>query len=273
MSTIARSVTTAAALDVRSIEGLRQAIDAVRSDLLRHPIYSAVDTVPRLRQFMSAHVFAVWDFMCLAKRLQRDFTSLGEVWLPPARPSLARFINSVVSGEESDVDPNGHAASHFDLYLASMEEVGAPTAQVRRFLELVQDGVEVERSLVLVGAAPAVQTFVRATMETVRRGTTMEVLSSFLFGREDLIPEMFARLRPCWAESREARWFTYYVERHIELDGDEHGPAGERALVEMAKEDRAAWQVIATSAIDAMRARIALWDGVYASLEARHDRE
>jgi hypothetical protein len=41
----------------------------------------------------------------------------------------------------------------------------------------------------------------------------------------------------------------------------------------MAKEDRAAWQVIATSAIDAMRARIALWDGVYASLEARHDRE
>src|SRR5262245_13162156 len=88
-----------------SLDGLRAAIAPMREALLAHPIYDAVDSLPRLRGFMAQHVFAVWDFMCLAKRLQRDLTSVGTLWLPPARPSLARFINSVVHGEESDVDP------------------------------------------------------------------------------------------------------------------------------------------------------------------------
>lgn len=250
----------------RSIDDLRAGLARVREHLLGHAIYETVDTLPRLRRFMSAHVFAVWDFMCLAKRLQRDLTSLGLLWLPPARPSLARFINSVVLGEESDVDLDGRAASHFDLYLSAMDEVGAPTAPVRRFVSLLRDDPDVPRGLAAAGAPQHVQTFVAHTLGVVRHGSTLEVLSAFLFGREDLIPEMFARLLPRWVDSRDARCFTYYVERHIELDGDEHGPAGERAIVELAGDSVAAWRAAFRAAESAIAARIALWDGVYADL-------
>lgn len=255
-------------LSVASFEGLRARIAPVRERLLSHPVYRAVDTLPRLRRFMSHHVFAVWDFMCLAKRLQRDFTSLDRLWLPPARPSLARFINGIVLGEESDVDADGRAASHFDLYLAAMEEVGAPTKSARRFIALLREGAEPRDGLAAVRVPAAVEAFVGETMRTVEYGTTLEVLSSFLFGREDLIPEMFARLLPQWIESRQARRFAYYVQRHIELDGDDHGPAGQRALAEMAGDEAAAWRAAAGAAESAIVARIALWDGVHADLAA-----
>src|SRR4051812_36018148 len=88
-----------------AFEELRSAIEPARARLVAHPLYDAVSSVPRLRQFMGVHVFPVWDFMCLAKRLQRDFTSMEPLWRPPAHPELARFINGVIHGEESDVGP------------------------------------------------------------------------------------------------------------------------------------------------------------------------
>jgi hypothetical protein len=208
-------------------------------------------------------VFAVWDFMCLAKRLQRDLTSCDRLWRPPVRPSLARFINSIVHGEESDLDPEGCAASHFDLYLAAMQEVGAPTEPVGRFIGQLRVGVPLDAALAAGEASAPVRAFVAETIRTVDAGSTIEVLASFLFGREDLIPEMFSRLLPHWAESRAARRFTYYVERHIELDGDDHGPAGQRALAEMAGSDADVWRAAADAAQAAIAARIQLWDGVY----------
>jgi hypothetical protein len=248
------------------LDALRAAISPVRGDLLAHPIYRVVNSMPRLQRFMGYHVFAVWDFMCLAKRLQRDLTSLDTLWMPPSRPALARFINGVIFGEESDLDPDGHASSHFDLYLSAMEEVGAPTAPARRFISMLRDGADVQVALAAAGAPQAARAFVANTLRTVEQGTTVEVLSSFLFGREDLIPDMFSRILPQWAEVRQARRFAYYVERHIELDGDDHGPAGQRALAELAADDAAAWHAAGRAAQNAMIARIALWDGVHADL-------
>jgi hypothetical protein len=251
------------------IDALRTVIAPLREQLLNHPIYASVNTLPRLRCFMRYHVFAVWDFMCLAKRLQRDLTSLGVLWLPPARPALARFINSLILAEETDLDPDGAASSHFELYLQGMEEVGASTTEMLRFLAMLRGGSDFEAGLA-AWAPPAAQTFVRQTMSTVEQGTTVEVLSSLLFGREDLIPEMFSRLVPQWIESKGAPRFTYYVARHIELDGDDHGPAGERALEEAAAGDERAWEAARGGAASALAARMALWDSVHAAL-ARMD--
>ena len=46
----------------------------VRTRLIEHPIYAALGDQASLRTFMEHHVFAVWDFMCIVKSLQRDLT-------------------------------------------------------------------------------------------------------------------------------------------------------------------------------------------------------
>jgi hypothetical protein len=131
---------------------------------------------------------------------------------------------------------------------------------------MVEDGADVQTALAAAGAPPAVRAFVTHTLDTVERGTTIEALSSFLFGREDLIPEMFARFCREWDESRDARLFTYYVHRHIEVDGDDHAPAAQRALAEIAGSDDHAWLTAGRAAESAISARIKLWDGIYSEL-------
>src|SRR5262249_19136372 len=146
--------------------------------------------------------------------------------------------------------------------------VGASTASFRRFLAALGDGASVEVALDEGAAPAAARAFVGRTMEVVDRGRTVEVLASFLFGREDLIPEMFGRLLPRWERVRVARRFAYYVERHIDLDGGDHGPAGERALVELLGRDAAAWRAAERAAGEAIGERIRLWDGIAAAVAA-----
>jgi Protein of unknown function (DUF3050) len=248
------------------IDALRAAILPLREQLLRHPIYETVDSLASLRRFMAIHVYAVWDNMCLVKRLQGDFTSLGPLWRPPRHPVLARFVNELVLAEESDLDLSGAAASHVQLYLAAMDEVGAATEPMRRFLSLLDYAAEVEVALSATDAPQPARSFVLQTMACAQQASTVEVLAFFLYGREDLIPEMFSRLLPRWQESRSARHFAYYVERHIQLDGEQRVPLAELALAQLCGEDEHAWQTARRAAELAIRARIALWNGALASL-------
>src|SRR5262249_26380782 len=105
-----------------------------RAALRDHAIYSNVSTLEHVRSFMESHVFAVWDFMCLLKALQRSVTCVETPWLPRGDAVTRRLINEIVTGEESDLLPDGMCASHFELYLDAMEEAGANTGPIRYFL-------------------------------------------------------------------------------------------------------------------------------------------
>jgi len=98
-------------------ERLRSTLAPLREKLLAHPMYAEVNSLQRLQAFMQMHVFAVWDFMSLVKRLQNELTCSRLPWTPPGRAQIARFANEVVLGEESDLGPDGRPVSHFELYL------------------------------------------------------------------------------------------------------------------------------------------------------------
>ncbi|MFV3015812.1 DUF3050 domain-containing protein, partial [Pseudomonas sp. KHB2.9] len=104
--------------------------------LCSHPLFEEITSLGKLQIFMENHVFAVWDFMSLTKRLQRDLTCTQLPWLPPTDPQAARLINEIVLGEESDEHPRRGHCSHFELYREAMLEVGASTHAIDTFITL-----------------------------------------------------------------------------------------------------------------------------------------
>jgi hypothetical protein len=238
-------------------------IEASLETLAQHPVFCGIRTVDDLALFMSWHVFTVWDFMSLIKRLQREFTCTRLPWTPPRHPLAARLINDIVRDEESDVTPDGVCLSHFELYLRAMKEVGACTTQIEKYIALLEEGLPVKKALKKASAPACVQTFVNHTMTTVEHGDIYQVLGSFFFGREHVIPGMFKGLLDNWGlDVKDAPMFVFYLNRHIELDGDNHGPAALRLISDITQDNRDALQQVKASATEALQARIDLLDGL-----------
>ncbi|MBL8262748.1 MAG: DUF3050 domain-containing protein [Xanthomonadaceae bacterium] len=250
---------------------LTPAMRRLRHELETHPVFAEIAHAEALRSFMQVHVFAVWDFMSLAKRLQRDLTCVELPWMPPTNPEAARLINDIVLAEESDIDADGHPASHLDLYLKAMRDVGASTEQFDRFLVALRSGASLSDALERAEVPGFVRAFVEHTIGTCLRGTTLEVMSSFFYGRENVIPPMFQSLLDHWGLSEgQAPGFVYYLQRHIELDGDSHGPAASRLIQAELGRDPDGLTRARDAAREAMAARRALWDGTAALLRERH---
>ena len=96
-------------------DALRRRLAAARQDMQNHAVFAAVRTLDDLRGFMAWHVWAVWDFMSLVKRLQRVYSGTALPWRPPGNPRAARLINEIVLGEESDLAFGGGHGSHYEL--------------------------------------------------------------------------------------------------------------------------------------------------------------
>ena len=208
--------------------------------------------------------------MSLLKRLQQDMTCTGVPWFPADNARAARLINDIVIGEETDVGPDGSYVSHLDLYLRAMVDIGASTLQFDKFRALVLVGVPVEVALARLAAPPHVQAFVAHTMALANSGTTEEVLAAFFHGREDIIPDMFRRLLKTLYGAKHdndrLRHFIYYIDRHIEIDGDSHGPKGRELLDDLVANSPHKEEWALRAACRSIEARIGFWNGTLIKL-------
>jgi hypothetical protein len=209
--------------------------------------------------------------MSLLKALQRRLSCVEVPWLPPADGHNTRFVNEIVLAEESDADGRDGYASHFALYHAAMKRCGADTANVDRFLAELRRGSPVPAALEIAGAPKCVRRFVGQTFAIVEQGDLLTIASSFTFGREDLLPGLFQRIVDELNDEIGGGLedFRYYLQRHIGLDGDEHGPMAGRFMVSLCGSDEARWQAVEQTAVASLEARRDLWDGVLAALRKR----
>lgn len=244
-------------------------VQDLRDQIVSHPIYGAVRDERALHVFMRAHVFCVWDFMSLLKSLQRAVTCVEAPWFPAGDREARRFINEIVVAEESDIHPAGGHASHFELYYEAMQACGADTRPIDGFLAHLRAGRPVQAALADPSIPNGVVDFVRATFSVIETGSLHRIAAAFTFGREDVIPDMFRRLVTGLAQGTPARWstFLFYLERHIEVDGGEHGPLAHVLLKSLCGNDLQHWREAEESARVALEARIALWDAVLADID------
>lgn len=255
------------------ISGIQQHIEPLRQQIVRHKVYSVITSIDDLRVFMKYHVYAVWDFMSLLKSLQNSLTCTTVPWFPTGDGETRHLINEIVTGEESDADPDGQVKSHFELYLDAMEQCGADTSEIRRFTGILRQTGDFEQAFEAAGTPEKARAFVQHTFDTIRTGKDHVQAATFTFGREDLIPGMFMSIiediHRNFPDSISI--FKYYLERHIEVDGDHHSHLALQMTANLCGSDEARWQEAEQATVASLERRIALWDGVYDEIAAKRN--
>jgi hypothetical protein len=86
----------------------------------------------------------------------------------------------------------------------------------------------------------------------------------FTFGREDLIPSIFIEMVRGLTEKLPGKVdvLLYYLQRHIEVDGDHHSHLAYQMTAKLCGDDPLKWQEATLAASEALRARLALWDRI-----------
>lgn len=249
------------------LQTLQTEIAPLRNQLVNHPVYAHIRSLPQLRLFMEHHVFAVWDFMSLLKALQRNLTCVELPWLPVGTAETRYLINEIVLGEESDVDETGKRISHFELYLEAMEQAGCNTAPVHQFIQCIGDKKSIAESMKTAAVPSASLDFVSSTFDVINTNKSYVQAAVFTFGREDLIPGMFISFVKELSSRNPGNVdiLKYYLERHIEVDGDHHSHLAYRMTEELCGDDEAKWKEATGEVKKALHARIRLWDAIVAA--------
>jgi hypothetical protein len=233
----------------------------------------SIKTMTDVRCFTRHHVWAVWDYMSLLKRLQRDLSCVKVPWVPSGAPgALTSLVTTIVQTEECDDTPwHGVKLSHYELYLQAMLALGVHSNAIRYATYATQStGSFCRLSAIRAGAPHRAVDFARHNIDVATSGDLVEVAASFALGREDLIPDMFVQLLDglprggdtYGAPRGDPSVLKFYFQRHVDLDGGVHGSLALDLLCRLCGEDPHNWDIAEEAALDALEHRRLLWDGV-----------
>ena len=145
-----------------------------------------------------------------------------------------------------------------------MKEIGASTLIIDSFTEKVEKYKSYKDAIDEIKIDKIVKEFMDFTFEIINSNKNHVIASVFTFGREDLIPDMFIEIVKKLSSNNEinAKNLIYYLERHIEVDADEHGPMALKMIEELCKDDQKKWEEAKIYSLNALEMRIKLWDHI-----------
>ncbi len=252
------------------IDKINKNIEPLRQEIINHKLYSAIRNLEDLKIFMKYHVYAVWDFMSILKTLQNNLTCTSVPWFPIGNADTRFLINEIVVGEESDVDPNGIRKSHFELYLDAMNQCGADTEPINKFINELKVSNDFDTAFILSQTPKEAADFVKFTFNIINSNKNHLQSAIFTFGREDLIPGMFISLVNDIHNNfpNDISIFKYYLERHIEIDGDHHSNLALEMTSNLCADNHELWEQAELATIESLKQRINLWDGAYNEIKS-----
>ena len=235
-----------------------------RKRLKEHELYSSIKSIENIRTFTKYHVFAVWDFMSLLKKLQLQLTCVSIPWKPKGFKKASRLINEIVWGEESDLDHNGNSMSHYEMYLNSMALIKSDSSKIKSLINNWDINLTAEKNIENENLPFFIKNFLKFTFKIISLDKPYITSAVFTFGREDLIPDMFIEILKNIKINSEINIhpLIYYFERHIELDSDEHGPLALEMVNDLCGSDKKKWNEALEYSKKAMEMRINLWNGI-----------
>ena len=246
------------------IEIIQNELEPFRQELIAHPLYKNIDSIPSVQTFMQIHIFAVWDFMSIVKSLQNSLSCTTIPWIPNKNTNSTRLINDIVLCEESDFNAQGVAMSHFEMYIEAMNQIEADTSQIDAFISHLQEGNDYKTSLDFAKVHEEIKNFLDFTFEVINTQKVHLVASVFTFGRENLIPDMYVEIiRKFNAQPNEdLSKLVYYLDRHIDVDGEIHGPMALEMINDLCADDQNKWDEAKEICKEALQRRIKLWDTI-----------
>ncbi|SDS18693.1 DUF3050 domain-containing protein [Gramella sp. MAR_2010_147] len=254
------------------IKEINASLAPLTNQLINHSLYKKINTPKELQIFMEHHIFAVWDFMSLLTSLQEILTKTTNPWLPVGDPETRYLINEIVLAEETDVNIHGKRQSHFEMYLDAMNAAGANKKKIEDLLMQVSHGTDIFLVIATSELPISIKQFLKHTFEVVYSREPHKIASAFTFGREGLIPDMFSaiieKVQKNFPED-DLSLFKYYFDRHIELDGDEHGPMAFKMVADLCGNEDIKWDEVKQTAERSLTSRIELWDGIESEIEAK----
>ncbi len=246
---------------------LEKSLENTRAEIMNHRLYETISNEKQICTFMEYHIFSVWDFQSLIKSLQKQLTCVSTPWLPTKDTEARRLMNEIILDEESGPHPDGGFASHFELYLDAMHSAGADTSKIHALLIALEEGKTLQESLDPL--PDVVSDYLKQTFRTIQEGDLTELMASFCYGREDIIPDMFRRLITNLSEKNPTRWekLGFYFTEHIDCDETSHGPMARAMLERHCSNDLGLWGKAEKSAKKALIQRKKIWDGILVNIK------
>ena len=112
---------------------------------------------------------------------------------------------------------------------------------------------------------PEAEDFVNFTFRIINSNKPYLQAAIFTFGREDLIPGMFlSMVNDIYRhEPQHISIFKYYLDRHIEIDGDHHSHLALEMTTNLCGTDAQLWEEALQATKESLQKRIRLWNGAY----------
>ena len=246
---------------------LQKQIKPLRDQLREHPLYISIREKEDLQIFMEGHVFAVWDFASLINGLRSRLTHLGD-HSGLDNQSLLALLEAIINrGSEGADKPFGL----FSDYREAMQRAGAGTFEIDDLVNRVRTGTPPERAILDSKLPGYVVQFLDHTFSILRESNPVVMAATFAFGRGGLIPDIFSRLidKRIGEGDDSLSGLQAYFDGYIEVGSTENAPLIARLITHLCGDDLNAWSECLRAADDALRARIALWNGIHERMLSR----